>query len=96
MYDQVHTGSYEEAAGCQVIGIQSAEGLLSPTVSYIPLKDGAEVQTTASSGLAGTIYGQVTKYTDLGDGSFRVAVHSISEGVDGQDAVTALRGCVSE
>lgn len=90
--DRVFAGDYLEAATCTHNAIQMADLTIQPTVSFIPGRGWAEVQTTATSGYTGTVYGQVSRFEDIDGQSFRAVVRAPWRG-DGAIAVEALKSC---
>lgn len=95
--NEVFEGDYQAIAGCQVIKIQEAWGTGYPfTTQYIPVANGAEVQTLQPNNpIKGTTFFQVTRYEDLGDGSFRASIRSNVD-IDNSKEAVALRSCVTE
>ena len=94
MLDQVFQGDFRAVGPCVVSAIQTADYTISPNVSFIPSPTWSEIQTTASSAYTGTIYGQITRLTDIDGKSFRAVVRSVLKG-DGEVAVNAVRGCAN-
>lgn len=61
LFDRVVEGRINVVGPCVHNEIQLYDYSIAPTVQYIPGEDFVEIQTIASSGFTGTIYGQVTR-----------------------------------
>lgn len=97
MLARSYQGDYQAAAACTLDGIQTGDYTISPNVNYVPVPSEGyvEIQTTATSGMTGTIYGAITRFEELSDTKFRVIVKAAYTG-DGDVAIRALTNCVDE
>lgn len=96
MLDRKFNGDFLSVGACVHDAIQTSSGYsISPSVQFITSRDWVEVQTTGTSGITGTIYGQVTRLTDLGDSRFRAVVQA-GYTADGDIAIESLMRCVAE
>lgn len=92
MLDRVFSGDYREAAVCIHNGIQTGDYTIQPFVAFIPGLDFVEIQTTATSGMTGTIFGQITRVEKVNDDRFRVVTRAAYT-ADGDVAVAAVVEC---
>lgn len=92
--DRLYPGDYLEAATCTHHGIQTADYTIHPDVDFIPGRGWAEVQTSATGAFTGKAYAQVSRFEDLGNGTFRVITRAPWR-ADGAVAIEAIKNCTT-
>ena len=97
LLDRTYKGDYEAVAACTLNGIQTSYSFIAPNVLYVPVLSQRyiEIQTTATSGFTGTIFGAVTRLEDIDGSSFRAVVRATYT-ADGDVAIEALTNCVEQ
>lgn len=95
MLDREFSGDYRSIGACVHNEIQLADYTISPSVQFIPGPDYVEIQTTATSALTGTVFGQITKLEKLDDTRFRAVVRAPFT-ADGDIAISAINKCATD